>query len=68
MTIQPCKACFWSQLCLFDIIWLLGVHLGGGSPKRLVPSLLMQFFTQKFNVSKLIFLTLWSHKMTTQRM
>ena len=68
MTIEPCKAFFWPQLCLFDIVWLLGVHVGGWPPKGLVPSLLMKYFTQKFNVSKHIFLTLWPHKLTTQSM
>ena len=45
MTIEPCKAFSWQHLCLFHIIQVLGVHVGrGGSPKRLVRNVLMQFF------------------------
>ena len=30
MTIEPCKACSWQHLCVFHLILVLGVHVGGG--------------------------------------
>ena len=41
--------CFWTRCVLrtgvFHFIWVLGAQGGGGDPKGLVHSLLMQFFT-----------------------
>ena len=40
-----CKACFRPYLGVFHHIGVLGWGGGGGAPKGLVHSLLMQFFT-----------------------
>ena len=51
-----CKACFRPCLHVFHPIWVLAARGGGGgAPKGLVHSLLMQFFTldsSKIEVSK----------------
>ena len=60
---------FRPYLCVFHLSWVLNAPWGVGSPKALVHTTLMHFFTvdsSTIEVFKTYFLILWSSKTTIQ--